>query len=310
MRTMQVYYDYDGVFGDTMNPAIKEMKEKGLYETEEGRTKYFRELNWAYFLKKTPFITNSPETIKTLMDNGYKVSFLTHVNSLNEYIDKIRFIKGIKELDNIDKIDVIAVPRVIDKSITINPNGNILIDDRLENIISWEAMGGIGVLFSNEPHDSYITINDPMDLVNIVLSLDRSEHKIFLSGEQERDDILLKKAKEKSLKEPVSNDDVILNITKKINRYKYSINSALKYYLAIKNKHIIDHDYNINRMEYIIKTLDFYNDLINKKIVFTYKLSYSIYYDLLDALLQIELMLGDEETSKTKKFSNKKNNYK
>ncbi len=304
MRTMQVYYDYDGVFGDTMNPAIKEMKEKGLYETEEGRTKYFRELNWAYFLKKTPFITNSPETIKTLMDNGYKVSFLTHVNSLDEYIDKIRFIKNIKELNNIDKIDVIAVPRVIDKSVTINPNGNILIDDRLENIIAWEEMGGIGVLFSDKQHDEYITIAEPMDLVNIVLSLDKSEYEIFLTGDQKRDEILLRKVKAKSSKVPADNDQQLAYIASKLKRYNLTIRSALKYHTSIIEHHVIDHSYDVKKMEDIIKTLDYYIDLVNKKRVSTYKFSYSIYYDLLDALLQLEVMNVEKE--KTLTLNNKK----
>lgn len=96
MQTIEVYYDYDGVFGDTMTPAIQEMKQMGLYETEEGRTKYFKELDWTTFLVRAGFIKNSPETINRLKEEGYKVSFLTHINSMDEYIAKINFIKKLK----------------------------------------------------------------------------------------------------------------------------------------------------------------------------------------------------------------------
>ena len=289
-----VYYDYDGVFGDTMNPAKKEMKELGLYETEEGRTKYFQELNWSEFLIKTPFIKNSPETVNTLIEKGYKTAFLTHVNSLNEYIAKIDFIKNIKELNNKEKIDIIAVPRVIDKSVTINPNGNILIDDRLENIIAWEAMGGIGVYFSTCQHDSYITIENPLELINIVLSMDKREDKIYLSGNPAKDKVLLEKVKEKSGKVPANNDVELEYMSRKIHKYQCVINSAHKYHTSILNHHLVERNYDIKQMENYFKTIDFYKNLIDKKIVYIYKFSYSIYHDLLVALLKIDIQFGEK----------------
>ena len=309
MRTMQVYYDYDGVFGDTMNPAIKEMKELGLYDTEEGRTKYFRELKWREFLKKTPFIKNSPETVNALMKLNYKVSFLTHVNSLDEHVDKIIHVKSTEELDDTSKIDVIAVPRIIDKSITIDPRGHILIDDRLENIIAWEEMGGIGVLFSDKPNPSYITIDDPLDLINVVMTMDKSEFLMYLSGDNEKDKVLLRKAREKSSKVPVNNDGALLYISDKINKYKHSVDAALKYHLSIMNNHLVDRNYNIKRMEYNFKVINFYNDVVNRKILYTYKLSYSNYHDLLEALLLIDFDLSSKDKkSKTLSLNNKKKN--
>ncbi|MFA5603286.1 MAG: hypothetical protein WDA12_00310 [Bacilli bacterium] len=303
MRKRKVYYDYDGVFGDTMTPAVKEMKEKGLYETEEGRTKYFRELNWVEFLKRAGFIKNSPEAINALNKKGYGVSFLTHVNSLDEYVAKINFIKNINELENVKEIDVIAVPRIIDKSTTINPKGNILVDDRLENIINWEAMGGIGIYFSEIQHESYITIGDPLELVNIALSFDNSEYAIYLSGDPIKDDILLKKVKEKCGKVPANNDDVIENINRKFKKYKYDIEHARKIHSAIASKHLVMRSYDYDRMEEIFKTLEYYNDLATKKIVSTYKFSDSIYYDLLTSLLQLSMSTSSNSNNKSKNLT-------
>lgn len=308
MRTRKVYYDYDGVFGDTMTPAIKEMKEKGMYDTEEGRTKYFKELNWVEFLKRAGFIKNSPEAINALNKKGFGVSFLTHVNSLEEYVAKINFIKNIEELENVKEIDVIAVPRVIDKSTTINPKGNILIDDRLENIVNWEAMGGIGIYFSEIQHESYITISDPMELINIALSFDESEHAIYLSGDPVKDEMLLKKVKEKCGKVPVNNDDIIENINRKFRKYKHDIEHARKIHSAIASKHLVMHSYDYDRMEGIFKTLEYYNDIATKKIVSTYKFSNSIYYDLLTSLLQLSILNSNDKKPKilTKGHNNNK----
>ncbi|MDD4547640.1 MAG: hypothetical protein PHI05_02735 [Bacilli bacterium] len=312
MRAREVYYDYDGVFGDTMTPAVKEMKANGMYETEEGRTKYFRELNWIEFLQRAGFIKNSPEAINALNKLGYGVSFLTHINSLDEYIAKINFIKNIEVLENAKEINVIAVPRIIDKSTTINPKGNFLVDDRLENIINWEAMGGIGIYFSEVQHESYITISDPMDLINIALSFDESEYAIYLSGDPIKDEMLLKKVKEKCGKVPVNNDDIIVNINQKLRRYKYDIECARKMHASIASKHLVIPSYDYNRMEEIFKTLEYYNNIGTKKILSTYKFSDSIYYDLLTSLLQLSMLNSNDKKSKilTKSYKNNKKSFK
>lgn len=296
MSEIKVYFDFDGVMGDTMAPAIKEMKELNLYDTEEGRTKYFKELNWSNILAKTPYIKNSILTINTLFEMGYETPVLTHVNSFNEHIDKINHIKNNEEIKNREKINVIAVPRIIDKSIPINPNGDILFDDRLENIIVWEAMGGIGVYFSSNQHDSYITINDPIELINIVLSLDKSDHLIYLSGNQIKDEVLLRKVKEKTSKEPVENDFVLENISLKINKYKTVIDRAIKYHNLIISKRMVNYHYDFQKMDRYLKTIKFYQDLVDKKILHTQKLCYDIYYDLLEALILIKYFF--EENSK------------
>lgn len=165
---MTVYFDYDGVFGDTMTPAIQEMKELGLYETEEGRTKYFKELDWGKFLIKAGFIKNAIETINILTEKGYKVAFLTHVNSFMEHIEKINFIKNIKTINNVKNIDVIAVPRKYDKAFTINAKGNVLIDDRPENIEEWDANGGVGILFTDKDNSAYRTAKDLLCTIDII----------------------------------------------------------------------------------------------------------------------------------------------
>lgn len=68
---MIVYFDYDGVCADTMTPSIKEMKELDLYDTEEGRTKYYRELQWGPFLERTGLIKYVAWAINRFMELNY-----------------------------------------------------------------------------------------------------------------------------------------------------------------------------------------------------------------------------------------------
>lgn len=174
-----------------------------------------------------------------------------------------------------------------------------MITDCLENIISWEQKGGIGVLIDKKIHKNYITVNNPIELVKVVLSMDHSVPKIFLTGDKEKDDIILKKANEKSLKEPVDNDEILLQISKVLKRYNCRINLNFKYHTAIKEKRIIDKNYNFERFEKIYEEIQFYKDLIDKKIVLTYKITNEMYSNLLKSFIEF-FCLSNEKDKKVK----------
>jgi hypothetical protein len=271
---MIVYLDYDGVFGDTMTPAIIEMKEKGLYDTEEGRTKYFKELDWGVFLKKAGFMKNAIEAINTLMDMGYKVAFLTHVNSLAEHIEKINFIKNIKEIKKPERLDVIAVPRKLDKSFTVNPEGNVLVDDRIENVEAWEVAGGYGIWFSDKESDSYKVTNNLMDVIDIVTNIEK---------------------KHLSEKKPIESKSILEKISELIKKYKDTINLYLIYDSLIKNEVITDLNYDKDESTKILKSIKYFYDLIDRKGSYIPTLTYDHLHELSYLILQMEEKTQKEE---------------
>lgn len=246
-NNMDVYWDYDGVFGDTMTPATLEMTELGLISTEEGRTKYFRELNWESFLVKAGFMKNAPEAINLLSKKGYRQSFLTHVNSLAEAEAKIKFIKSIARINNTRDIDIIIVPRSLDKAFAIKPNGGILIDDRLLNIKVWEENGGVGILFSNELNDEYVTLNDPMDVANYIIENypinEKSGPKFPIINEQER---LL-----------------VANLLKYYCKDRFD--TFLIYDKLVKDEIVLDNNYNFKYNDQVLDGIKDHYDLVNLK---------------------------------------------
>ncbi|MDD2434800.1 MAG: hypothetical protein PHO63_00935 [Bacilli bacterium] len=241
---MDIYWDYDGVFGDTMTPAIIEMKSLGLFETEEGRTKYFKELDWEKFLVKAGFMENAPEAINLLAKKGYKQSFLTHVNSLAEAEAKIKFIKSITRLIRPGDIDIIVVPRSLDKAFTIKPNGAILIDDRLLNIKAWEENGGVGILFSNDLNNEFVTLNNPMDVANYII-------KTYpLSSNEPRFPIINKE-----------DQALVANLFKHYCKNRFD--TFLIYDKLVKDDLIIDRNYNFKDNDKILDGIKNHYDLVN-----------------------------------------------
>lgn len=270
---MIVYWDYDGVFGDTMTPAIAEMKELGLYDTEEGRTKYFRELDWSKFLVKAGFMENAIEAINMLTDKGYKQAFLTHVNSFPEHIDKIYHIKNTREIKNAEDIDVIAVPRKYDKSFTVNAKGNILVDDRLENIEAWEAAGGIGIWFSDKENAPYRTTNDLLKTVNIITVV----RKALVT------------------KEEVSRKNMIDKVSELIKSYKNRIHALLIYDKLVNEGDIIDKSYDISETTKLKKGIGDYYDLVNGEVLYAPTIIYEDVQNFFSLIMQIDEKIKSEE---------------
>lgn len=141
------------------------------------------------------------------------------------------------------------------------------------------------MFFSSKPNHTYIIINDPIHLVNIVKSLDKKDQQLYLTGNLITDRALLKKAKSMSGKMPANNNDILTVISQKFENYQKDINSVLKHHLSIDRKHF--NDYDIKRMDEAFKTLDYYKKLVNKEIFLTYRASYSVYYELLISLMYI-----------------------
>ena len=108
-------------------------------------------------LSETDEINGAIEKVKKLNDSQkFNVAILTHVNSLEEAIEKVKFIRKFY-----DDITVIPVPKAISKTKMVHTKDAILVDDYTSNLVEWRSEGGIGIKFSTKPKQSeFIVIDD------------------------------------------------------------------------------------------------------------------------------------------------------
>lgn len=140
-----LYIDFDGVIADTIRVTYDMLDRLEVDKEDfEKMSEFYYNLNWKQLLKSSPIINDSFNCIKKLMTSGkFNVSVLTHVNSLDEAVSKINFIrKYIKD------ITIIPVPREISKTHICLSKNSILVDDYSKNLEEWEKEGGIGIQFS------------------------------------------------------------------------------------------------------------------------------------------------------------------
>lgn len=161
-----LYIDFDGVIMNTIEVTYEDLRKKGLdlskKESLQAAKEYYEQLDWKELLNKRASIINDGiNCIKRIIDsNLYNVSILSHVNSLNEAIEKVKFIrKYFKD------ITVIPVPKAISKTQMVHTEGAILIDDFVDNLIEWKRAGGIGIKFSTKLNGKGFTVIDKLDQI-------------------------------------------------------------------------------------------------------------------------------------------------
>ncbi len=158
----QLYIDFDGVILDTITYPYEYVEKKlGLEINPENMSKFYSELDWKDFLKKVPVINDSIDCIQKIIEsNLFEVSILTHVTTLEEAIEKIKYIRKY-----FDDITIIPVPRKISKTKMVHTEGSILIDDYAGNLKEWTEAGGIGVRFSPKLSSKGYPVIDRLDQI-------------------------------------------------------------------------------------------------------------------------------------------------
>ncbi len=157
---INLYIDFDGVILDTITVTYELMKKEGIdRENREEVIKFFQNLDWKYILSVTPEINDSISCIQKLIDTKlFDISILTHVNSLHEAVEKVKFIrKYFKD------ITVIPVPKEISKTKMVQTEGSILVDDYAGNLREWESENGIAVRFSKKLNGKGFLVVDRLD---------------------------------------------------------------------------------------------------------------------------------------------------
>lgn len=155
-----LYIDFDGVICNTIEITYKMLDEAKIDKSNrEEVTSFYENLDWESVLENCEIINNAMENIKKIMSSGkFNVAILTHVNSMNEVIQKVKFIR--KYLRD---VTIIPVPKAISKTRMINARFSILVDDYPVNLNEWKEAGGIGVRFDLDMDGKGFLVIDHLD---------------------------------------------------------------------------------------------------------------------------------------------------
>ena len=143
----QLYIDFDGVILDTISKTYTEIEKQGIDKKNQDKViEYFKNVDWEKLIEETDQINDSINEIKKICaSKKFNVYILTHINSTNEMIAKIKYLHKV-----LPQVTVVSVPKQIPKTEVVNPSAAILIDDYSGNIKEWQKNLGIGIKFVKE----------------------------------------------------------------------------------------------------------------------------------------------------------------
>ncbi|MGM9877733.1 MAG: hypothetical protein ACI33S_03695 [Bacilli bacterium] len=143
----RLYIDFDGVVMDSIPLLYAALEASGAdFSNEAERRRFFSTYDFDLVINDDNILNDSIECINKLIESKmFEISFLTHVNSLQEGISKINYLR-----EKFKNITIIIVPKEISKTKMVHSQGAILVDDYSGNLKEWENTGGIAVRFSKE----------------------------------------------------------------------------------------------------------------------------------------------------------------
>ena len=144
----RLYIDFDGVVMDTIPLLYNELEKNDVsLDNEEKIRSVFGSFYFRTIIKDKNILNDSIDCINKLLEsNRFEIAFLSHVNSLDEGVVKIKYLRRHFK----DNISIIIVPKDISKTKMVHSEGAILVDDFSGNLKEWEEAGGISVRFSKE----------------------------------------------------------------------------------------------------------------------------------------------------------------
>ena len=146
-----IYFDYDGVRGNTEIGLFDEYKRLKLTMPELSKIQYLIEFDWHGWLRKCG---PKKDSFTILKAHDPKEAFiLTRSWSAQEGKEKVLYIR-----ENGVKNSIIIVPYDVPKSLVVEAKGNILVEDQRCNIVEWREAGGIGLLMADTIVEGWTTI--------------------------------------------------------------------------------------------------------------------------------------------------------
>lgn len=158
----RLYIDFDGVVMDTLDIIYKELEELNEEnKTSEEVDRFFAEYDFRKIVNDDNILNDSINCINRLIEsNRFEISFLTHVNTLDEGIIKIEYLRS-----KFKNITIIIVPKKISKTKMVHSEGAILIDDYSGNLREWESTGGIAIRFNRNLESNGFRVIDHLDTI-------------------------------------------------------------------------------------------------------------------------------------------------
>jgi hypothetical protein len=157
-----LYIDFDGVIMNTIEIAYQDMIDKNINQDNQKEVRdYYKNLDWKELLRNSKVINDSINCMNKIIESErFEVSILTHINSLDEAVEKIKFIRKYFK-----GITIIPVPRELSKTEMVHVEDSILIDDYAGNLKEWQEKGGIAIRFSEKMHGKGFIVIDKLDKI-------------------------------------------------------------------------------------------------------------------------------------------------
>lgn len=166
----ELYIDFDGVIIDSIPMLYKALEdEKVDMNNDLDKRLFFSSFDFTEVVNDKNILNDAINNIKKLKESGlFLISILTHINSLEEGIVKINYIRKY-----FDDITIVLTPKVIEKTEMVHSKDAILVDDYSGNLRVWKNRGGIPIKFSKEiENGEFITINKLDELIELFKNKD------------------------------------------------------------------------------------------------------------------------------------------
>ena len=162
MEKKNIYIDFDGVILDTITPLYNDYQTQNI--SKENAKEFFVNYPWDTIIDDKYIINNAIEDIQEIINsNKFNLAILTHVNSINEAVLKINYLR-----QYFKDITIIPCPKEVSKTKMIHTKDSILIDDYAGNLREWKQEGGIGVRFNREGNGKgFLTIKNLKEIIDM-----------------------------------------------------------------------------------------------------------------------------------------------
>ena len=161
----ELYIDFDGVIMDTIPFLYKALEESGVDMNDEAaKREFFSKYDYSKIINDGNILNNSIACIDNLKrSNIFQISILTHINSLEEGIVKVNYLRRYFK-----DITIVLTPKQLEKTEMVHSKGAILVDDYSGNLKVWEAKGGIPIKFVKEHEEGkFKTIKSLDELIDL-----------------------------------------------------------------------------------------------------------------------------------------------
>ena len=162
MGRKNLYIDFDGVILDTITPLYNDYQNQNI--SKENAQMFFSNYPWENIIDDKYIINNAIDDIYEIINsNKFNLAILTHVNSINEAVLKINYLR-----QYFKDITIIPCPKEVSKTKMIHTKDSILIDDYAGNLREWKQEGGVGVRFNREGNGKgFLTIKNLKEIIDM-----------------------------------------------------------------------------------------------------------------------------------------------